>query len=83
MACTSCTRERTVALIDGSQACTFCDEWRHECEANAILNFPTLAARRAQLAGVEKRRGEAERLRLQRTMMALHKRRRHNETSGT
>lgn len=83
MTCQDCTRDKTVALIDGSQVCTYCEQYRHECEAKAILHFPTLSARRHQLALVEKMRGEAERLRLQKTMMALFKRGRQNETSGT
>lgn len=84
MTCDGCERDKTATLMDGSQVCTWCDHWRHECEANAILHFPTLAARRDQLAKVEEKRGTAERLRLQKTMMALfNQRRRQNETSGT
>lgn len=71
-------------LHDGTEVPSDSEEWRHECEADAILHFPTLAARQAQLALVEKRRGEAERLRLQKTMMALWRlRRQQNADSGT
>lgn len=63
-------------LLDGTEVASDSEEWRHLCEANAILHFPTLAARRAQLALVEKKRGEAERLRLEKTMMALWRQRR-------
>ena len=84
MTCSSCDREKRHALIDGRMACGWCDDYRHECEANAILHFPTLAARRAQLALVEKLRGDAERLRLQKTMMALWKQRgRQHENTET
>lgn len=83
MTCDTCEREKRATLMDGRAVCTWCDHWRHECEANAILDFPTLAARRAQLALVEKKRGEAERLRLQKTMMALFKQRRRQHEHTT
>lgn len=82
MTCTTCEREKTKTLIGGELVCGYCEHWRHECEANAILHFPTLAARRNQLSLIEKIRGEAERLRLQKTMMALHKRRLNNGSTS-
>lgn len=39
-------------LVDGRQVCTWCEAWRHECEARHILAMPTLAQRRACLYGV-------------------------------
>lgn len=71
------------ALLDGTLVDTSSEEFRHECEARAVLNMRGLAWRQDFLAKVEKKRGEAERLRLQKTMMTLWKRRRTNETSGT
>lgn len=70
------------ALHDGTLVDTSSEEWRHECEARTILNMRGLARRQDFLATVEKRRGEAERLRLQKTMMALWQRRRQHETSS-
>ena len=58
-------------LIDGTQADSASEAYRHECEARAIAALPTLADRRAWLEAVEKRRGKDEADRLRRTMKAL------------
>jgi len=60
-----------VTLIDGTQADSASEAYRHECEARAIAALPTLADRRAWLEAVEKRRGKDEADRLRRTMKAL------------
>ena len=44
--------ERLVTLHDGRQVSNYSEDWRHECEAVAILNMPHLAQRRAHLYGV-------------------------------
>lgn len=64
-----------VQLMDGTVGDSSSEAWRHECEARAILAMPRLDQRRAFLAGVEKKRGEAARLALQKTMTALWRRR--------
>ena len=66
----------TATLHDGTVVDTASEDWRHETEARAILNLQGLERRRAMLAMIEKKRGEAARLRLQKTMMNLHKQRR-------
>ena len=43
--------EHLVALIDGRMVSNYSDEWRHECEARAILAMPGLRQRRAFLYG--------------------------------
>lgn len=55
MTCETCHKPDAprVTLVDGRQVCTWCEYWRHECEARAILNMPTLAQRRAHLYGVQ------------------------------
>lgn len=69
-----------IALHDGTLVDTSSEEHRHECEARTILNTPRLHDRQMQLARIEKHRGEAERLRLQRTMMTLWRLRKQNES---
>ena len=53
MSCDHCTRPDAprVRLVDGRQVCSWCEAWRHECEARAILALPTLRKRRAMLCG--------------------------------
>ncbi len=52
-------------LIDGTEVDSASEAWRHECEARAIAELPTLADRRAWLESIERKRGlpEADRLR--------------------
>lgn len=61
----------TVRLLDGTEADSASEAWRHECEARAIAALPTLADRRAWLDAIEKRRGQAEADRLRETMRKL------------
>lgn len=49
----------TVTLLDGSAVDSTSEAWRHECEARAIADLPTLPERRAWLEAVEHRRGKA------------------------
>lgn len=53
MSCEACTRPdaRRVTLVDGRQVCSYCEAWRHECEARHILAMPSLRQRRATLYG--------------------------------
>lgn len=44
-------REQLVTLIDGRQVDSSSEEWRHECEARAILAIPGIRWRRAHLYG--------------------------------
>lgn len=41
----------TVTLRDGRQVLSDSEEWRHECEARAVIAMPGQAARRAFLRG--------------------------------
>jgi hypothetical protein len=74
--------ENLVTLVDGRQVSSWSEEYRHECEARAVLAMPSLSARRAFLygkpnqwgnmtGGVMSKRGEAEVKRLEATMMIL------------
>lgn len=69
-------------LIDGREVASDSEEFRHECEARAILNMPTLRARREHLYGkpdrfgkdrdgIMQRRGVDEVKRLETTMLKL------------
>lgn len=100
MTCTNCTKPdaNRVTLIDGRVVCTWCEEWRHECEARAVLAMPTLRQRRAFLYGApdsfDRMRGGVAQLRgndalkkLEATMLEIwHKRQQgsnDNATAGT
>ena len=76
-----------VTLHDGTQADSYSEEWRHECEARTILNWPKKRQRQDFLygrldqygkpqGGVLQKRGEAEVKRLERTILALWEQRR-------
>jgi hypothetical protein len=71
-----------VTLIDGRQVDDASEEWRHECEARTVLNWPSKRQRQDYLwgaldqfgkprGGVTQIRGEAECKRLEATMMQL------------
>ncbi|MFN7611746.1 MAG: hypothetical protein ACK5QX_12560 [bacterium] len=61
----------TARLPDGREVDASSEEWRHVCEARAILDLRTLAERRAHLEAVEQRRGKESADRLRVTMKAL------------
>jgi hypothetical protein len=61
---------KTVTLHDGRQVDSSSEEWRHECEAIALLKMP-LTERKKHLQAVEGRRGIPARQQLQVTLMAL------------
>ena len=48
----------TVTLIDGSQADSSSEAWRHDCEARMVAGMDTLWHRREYLEIVERRRGK-------------------------
>lgn len=89
--CTSCTHQDKprATLVDGRQVCTWCEDWRHECEARHVLGLPSLNQRRAYLygrpeqkfgrtmyvGGIEQKRGQDAVKRLEATMTALWERR--------
>jgi len=58
-------------LHDGTVVCGTCADWRHECEARAIMALRSTAERRAWLDDIERRRGKPARLALQETIKAL------------
>ena len=49
---------KIVTLIDGRQVSDDSEEWRHECEARAIIKMPLLSQRRAYLYGKRDEHGE-------------------------
>lgn len=89
--CSSCAHQDKprATLVDGRQVCTWCEDWRHECEARHVLSLQPLAARRAYLygrpeqkfgrtmyvGGIEQKRGVEAVRRLEATMTALWERR--------
>jgi len=38
--CEGCQRPSRVKLFDGRDVCTYCDDWRCECEARRLLKAP-------------------------------------------
>ncbi|CAB4121899.1 hypothetical protein UFOVP16_22 [uncultured Caudovirales phage] len=61
----------TVTLINGTDVDSSSEEWRHECEARTVLNWPGIDTRRKYIAAVKARRGEAAGKRLQDMIMIL------------
>ena len=58
-------------LIDGTEVSSDAEAWRHQCEADHILNLPTLGTRREWLEKIERRRGKASADQLRQTIQAL------------
>ena len=46
-------------LLDGRDVASDSPEWRAECDARHVAALPSLEARRAYLAGVAEKRGQA------------------------
>lgn len=61
----------TVTLHDGREVLSDSLDWLLECEARHILKQPTIEARRALLASIEKRRGKQAREHLEERAMAI------------
>lgn len=71
-----------VKLIDGREVDSASEEWRHECEARAVLAIPTKRQRQEYLwgtldqwgkerGGVKGKRGETEVKRLEETILKI------------
>jgi hypothetical protein len=60
-----------VTLIDGSVVDSYSEAWRHQCEAQHLLDRFQLIPRRAYLAAIKTRRGDEAYNRLTRTIVAL------------
>lgn len=58
-------------LPDGREVSTSSEEWRHICEARAIMRLPTTHDRRAWLDDIERKRGADSRRALEDTIRAL------------
>jgi hypothetical protein len=65
--------ERTVTLVDGTEVSNYSQEWRHQCEAQHILNMPSKQARQVLLSEIENRRGSPARRALENLILALWK----------
>ena len=76
MANASTWRAPLVTLCDGRQVPSDSEAWRAEAEARTILRLATVAARRAHLALIEQRRGQAARAKLEALILELWNRRR-------
>lgn len=82
---------RTVTLIDGAQVDNASEEWRHECEARAVLAMPSKRARqdflygrydpnwKKERGGVLQIRGEAAVKRLEVTILAIWEMRKNQQ----
>lgn len=81
MSCEQCERQKQISLIDGKQACTWCEAHRMECEARWILKtFPAHRRSKAKpqtvrdwLEGLEAVRGKNHVQRLREVMRAMWK----------
>jgi hypothetical protein len=62
-----------VRLVDGREVLSDSEEWRHQCEAQTILNMPGKLKRQAMLTRVEEKRGKLSRTNIELTIMALWK----------
>lgn len=60
-----------VVLIDGSTVLSDSEAWRHECEARHLLDGMQLGPRRAYLAAIKAKRGDAAYARLADTITAI------------
>lgn len=82
---------RTVTLIDGTQVDNASEEWRHECEARAVLAMPSKRARqdflygrydpnwKKERGGVLQIRGEAAVKRLEVTILTIWEMRKNQQ----
>jgi hypothetical protein len=84
--------ERMVTLHDGTEVSNYSEEWRHECEARAILAMPRKSQRQDYLwgsldergkprGGVLQIRGEDAVRRLEETILALWEKRKQMEAA--
>lgn len=62
-----------VTLVTGEAVDSASEEYRHFCEAQMVVDRPTLLERRAYLEAVERKRGKAEADRLRATMGEIWK----------
>lgn len=68
----ACTwQPSTVTLHDGREVLSNSREWLLECEARYVLKQPTIEARRALLAAIEKKRGASARQDLEQRALAI------------
>lgn len=70
---------RVVQLHDGRSVSNYSEEWQHESEAAAILEFRNLAKRNEHLRRLEGHRGKPAAEKLRATMAAIAKAREANE----
>lgn len=63
MTCPNCTHPRAT-LPDGTETCTWSEDWRCHCEALHVCSLPTLLERRRYLLAIHNKRGEAAWLKL-------------------
>lgn len=61
-----------VTLVDGRVVDSSSEAWRVECEARYLLTRMRLLARRAYLADIQKRRGDAAYNVLRDALIAVH-----------
>ena len=62
-----------IELVDGRLVLSDAESWKHQCEAQWILDMRPLEKRREVLAFIETKRGAATRAALEVTMGLLHK----------
>lgn len=82
-ACLACGKvhdgARLVRLHDGRSVSSYSEDWRHESEAAAILEFRNLAKRNEHLRRIEGHRGKPAADALRATMAAIEKARQADE----
>lgn len=82
MTCYPKCNHMRVLMHDGTETCTWSNDWREECEASAVLAMPLVQRRRylwgyhntytgRWVKGIKEMRGEAELAKLQNRITAL------------
>lgn len=75
LGCVRCEDGPVVTLEDGRTVCRMCEDYRHECEARAVMNMPSRRQRVEYIEMVSKHRGKAEATRLHDTVLVMWERR--------
>jgi hypothetical protein len=73
LGCQRCETDPMVTLIDGRKVCSYCPDWRLECEARQVAAMAALEQRRAYMVEAQKKRGQAAYLELARVVSVVFK----------
>lgn len=73
LGCQRCEEGPVVTLHDGRVVCSYCEDWRAECEARAVIAMSGKAERNRFLADVERIRGKEAAEELKRLVWTIWK----------